>query len=131
MVAVQDAHVLLIDDDADVAESTAGVLRSAGLGVHAAPGVEYARQLCDVLVFDAVVLDHHLMEVDSRDFLAETPGTGLAVIVSAAVPDDLADVKRRLGDRVFAVKSKPCSPPALIATVEAAIAETRRRRQPD
>jgi DNA-binding NtrC family response regulator len=125
---VVSANVLVVDDDFDVAQTTTAILRGAGMRVYAALSLEYALSLCARQHFDAVVLDHYLDEATGHDFLREAPGYGPVVVVSAAMPDDLAELRHH--PKVFAVRTKPCDPSDLIEVIEAAIAEGRQKPAP-
>lgn len=117
-VSTQD--VLVVDDEPDLAETTAGILRNAGFTAMTARDVDGALRLAEAHTFKVFVLDHHL------DHTCEAIISGVkrlppVIIVSAAHPADLEIVRRR-HVKVFSVKTKPCDPPDLIETVRAAIA---------
>jgi DNA-binding NtrC family response regulator len=120
--------VLVVDDDPDVGEATADNLRQAGMRVRTALNADYALDCCQTQPFDAVVLDHHPADGYSEELLEEAPDMGLAVIVSDAKWDVVADIQKRHGASVFGVKVKPVSPADLVGVVQAAV--TASRRQP-
>jgi len=124
--AVPDSPiVLVVDDDADAGEAAATNLRRVGVRVRTALSTEYAFDFCKSQPFDAVVLDHHLADGYSDGLLKAAPEMGLAVIVSAAVPDLVADIHKIYGEREFALLVKPVSPVELVEVVQEAVAESR------
>jgi len=124
--AVPDSPiVLVVDDDADAGEVAATNLRRAGVRVRTALSTEYAFDFCQAQPFDAMVLDHRLADRNSDGLLEAAPEMGLAVIVSGAVPDLVADIHRRYGDREFAVLVKPVSPTELVEVVQETVTESR------
>jgi DNA-binding response OmpR family regulator len=116
-----------VDDDLDVSQTTAAILRGAGLRVYTALSLEYAVTLCKRRHFDAVVLDHYLDGADGYDFLRQAHGCGPVIVVSAAMPDTLTEMLHNHKE-VVAVRSKPCDPQDLIEVVKAAIAGPHRSR---
>jgi len=120
--------VLVVDDDVDVGETVATNLRRAGLRVRTALNADYALDFCKTQPFDAVVLDHHPGDTYSENVLGEAPDVGLAVIISTAPPSQLADIRSRHAEKVFAVKTKPVAPPDLVEVVQAAVTASRRQQ---
>jgi DNA-binding NtrC family response regulator len=117
--------VLVVDDDADVGEATAVDLRRAGMRVRTALNVDYALDCCRTQSFDAVVLDHHPADGYSEKLLEEAPDMGLAVVVSDAKWDVLADMQKRHGAGVFGVKVKPVTAAELVHLVRGAVTASR------
>ncbi len=121
--------VLVLDDDASVAVTTRDILRRAGMSALSAVSVPEAIELTGSNCFDAVVLDHHLGGQSGEHFLEQAPDVGPVVIVSAATPELLEEIRLRQGQRVFAVRYKPIAPERLIEVVRAAVDEGRRRQR--
>ena len=121
--------VLVVDDNADIAESTATNLRRAGLRVRTALTADNALDCCKTQPFDATVLDHHPDDEYSETVLEEAPDMGLAVIVSDATPSRLADIQTRHAEKVFAVKTKPVAKSELVHVVQEAVTASRSQRK--
>jgi len=121
--------VLVVNDDSDVGEATAANLRVAGLRVRTALNSDRAVACCEAQSFNAVVLDHHQADDYSESLLANGPDMGPAVIVSAARLSQLADIRSRYPDKVFAVLAKPVAPSELVEVVRAAITASRNQRK--
>jgi DNA-binding NtrC family response regulator len=119
----------VVDDDADAGEVAATNLRRAGVRVRTTLTADNALGFCQTQPFDAVVLDHHAADAYSENLLEAAPEMGLAVIVSAAKPSLLADIKKRHIEKVFSVKTKPVMSSELVTVVRAAVTATRNQRK--
>ncbi len=120
--------VLVVDDNADVAEAMATDLRRGGLRVRTAMTAEYAIAFCETQRFDAVVIDVHPDDGYSEPLLEEAPDTGPAVIVSNTKPRVIADTLRRHKKKVFAIKQRPVPPSELVEVVREAVSASRTER---
>jgi len=123
--ARESSIVLVVDDDAEAGEAIAAELRRAGIRVRTALNAEYALDCCRTRSFDAVVLDYHPADGYSEELLEEAPDMGLAVVVSDAKWDVLADMKKRHAASVFGIKVKPVSTAELVDVVQEAVAASR------
>jgi DNA-binding response OmpR family regulator len=115
--------VLVVDDEAAVADTAAEILRTAGFAALTAYDVEGALALAAEHSFKVFVLDHRLGHDTCEPILVNAVHLPPVVIVSAANPDDLTRVARR-HKKVYSVKTKPCNPTELIKAVREAIAST-------
>ncbi len=114
--------VLVIDDASDVAESTADVLRSAGLSVATASNVPEARQIAAAQRVRAVIVDQSTAEwADAAD--TPVPHTAPPIIVVSGMGrESIEELEARHGDCLFACLAKPVLPGTLIEVVRAALA---------
>ncbi|HXX88943.1 MAG TPA: pyridoxamine 5'-phosphate oxidase family protein [Acidimicrobiales bacterium] len=120
--------VLVVDDSVDIAETTADILRSAGMRARTALSPDEALVALRTSHFDAIVLDHRARSGGGDAILEQCRRREVAVvIVSASMPDELA-VLARHNPAVFAVRSKPCDPEDLVSIVRQCITATRRRQ---
>jgi len=120
--------ILVVDDDADVGETTATNLRRGGLRARTALNGGYPRGGRKTQPFDVVVRDHHPTDKYSENLLEEAPDMGLAVTVSAAPPSVLTDITKRQAETVFVVKRSPVVPSELVEVVRAAVTVSRNQR---
>ena len=103
-------HALVVDDEEDVRELVAVVLRHAGLTVTVAPsGVAALEHLDGGLVPDVVVLDVQMPEIDGWDTLAAIraePRTSAVPVVLCSVRGQPADIERgrALGCNAYVIK---------------------------
>jgi DNA-binding NtrC family response regulator len=114
--------VLVVDDEPDVANSTAAILASIGFEVATAATVADARAVmadCDVR---SVVLDHSIVEWDTESCSAELEEPGpVIVVVSGLGREELDNLVAQHGDRVYAALAKPVPPARLIEVVRGAV----------
>ena len=117
-------RILIVDDDAAVAEGVALALRSLGYRASAAAsGDDALRQLADAPV-DAVLLDVRMPGMDGVEVLKRLrqEHRDVAVIILTAVDDEnIAREAMRLGARDFL--TKPCDLRLLQLTLEYAFAQ--------
>ena len=118
------ADVLVVEDHALVAAYLAAILRGAGLHVVTSSCVEEAIDLCRVVRFGAVVIDH-LVEGMAGDSFLDAPRVAPVVIVSGLDPYSAVALSRRHADKVFGTVQKPVRDAELIEMVQAAMADTR------
>ncbi len=117
-------RILIVDDDAAVAEGVALALRVIGYGAStAADGDEALRQVAEAPV-DAVLLDVRMPGMDGVEVLTRLrqEHKDVAVILLTAVDDEnIAREAMRLGARDFL--TKPCDLRLLQLTLEYAFAQ--------
>ena len=113
------AHVLVVDDDPAVCESTCSILESAGYETTPAhdglEALEIVRSSPDI---DAVILDLFMPRLDGLGVLDTMPDGPVVIVVSAFAHRSLAEVRAQYWGKVCAFLQKPVRPPALIQTVE-------------
>lgn len=114
--------VLVIDDAVDVAESTADVLRSAGLSVATTATVPEARRIVAERHVGAVIVDHSTAEWASVADKTVPEAAPPVIVVSGMGRDSIEELVRRHGDCLFACLAKPIPPETLIDVVRAALA---------
>jgi DNA-binding NtrC family response regulator len=114
--------VLVIDDATDVAESTADVLRSAGLSVATASNVREARRIVAERRVRAVIVDHSTAEWAGSAGEPTPDAAPPIIVVSGMGRDSIEELQARHGDCFFACLAKPVPPGTLIEVVRAALA---------
>lgn len=113
--------VLIVEDDPNVAETTAEILRSEGLTASTASTVGDALEVLSSRVVRSVVLDHQIAGEDGESFLEQGGLLPPVVVMSGIGREALAGLQAAYGDRLFALLAKPVPPGTLIEVVMAAI----------
>ena len=123
------AHVLVIDDEADIRALIKEILSEEGYGVTVAADAEEARRARAADKFDLMLLDIWMPDTDGITLLREWSESGdLAcpvVIMSGHGTVDTAVEATRLG--AFDFVEKPLSLAKLLRTVEAALESATRQ----
>ena len=121
--------IMVVDDDADLRELTAGFLRDHGYRVLVAENVARMRELIEQQRPDLVVLDVMMPGEDGLSAARQLAGnrSGPAVVMHSALG---SDTDRIIGLEVGAddYLAKPCNPRELLARVRAVL---RRRHVGD
>ena len=85
-------RVLLIEDEADIADALALFLRAQGHAVDRAPDLETARAALDVAAFDAILLDLALPDGSGLTLLGEERRKGnRAPVIIATARDQITE----------------------------------------
>jgi len=113
--------VLMVDDQLNVASSTADVLRSDGLVVETATTVDDALQVIASSDIQCVILDHHLAGDDGGRLLDSAGHLPPVIVMSGMDRDALVEMQATYGNQLFACLTKPVGPLTLIETVRSAI----------
>ena len=110
--------VLIVDDEEAVLESTSMILQNAGYAVDGATdGVEAIERLGSAH-YDVAILDVRMPRGDGIWVVEHLPPKPPPpVIIMASAYEFGADMKNRLGDRVFTYLRKPVPPQDLIDAV--------------
>ena len=116
-------RVLLVEDEADIADAVLRFLRGQGHAVDHAVDLETARAALDVAAFDAIVLDLALPDGSGLDLLREQRRAGNRVPVLIATARD--QVSERIagldaGADDYVVKPYDLSEVCLLYTSDAA-----------
>ncbi len=123
------AHVLVIDDEADIRALIKEILSDEGYGVTVAADAEEARRARAADTFDLMLLDIWMPDTDGITLLREWSESGdLAcpvVIMSGHGTVDTAVEATRLG--AFDFVEKPLSLAKLLRTVESALESSNRQ----
>ena len=125
--------VAVVDDDADIRAFVSAVLERAGYSVHADDGTEGAAERLAAARPLAVLLDLNLSDRTGAEILGEIRAQGelntLPVLAfTAAVAD--ADRRGALEAGFDGHVAKPVEPDQLLARIDDAVAESRRRAAP-
>ncbi len=119
------ANVLMVDDDADVAEMMAFVLERAGHEVRRAVDGEDGLRILHEVHPDVIVLDVEMPRLTGpemvRRILLQDAGTEKIPVVLVSGVVELEALARRVGVPYSLVK--PCSADALRRTVDLALRE--------
>jgi CheY-like chemotaxis protein len=123
-------RVLVVDDNADLRETLRAMLELAGFDVATAAGGETAIEMARIYRPDVVVMDLCMPGLDgsaaAKQLRTEPGGASLALVsISALSLENVADWSRRAGFD-FHLR-KPADPDELVATLERAASERRRR----
>ena len=118
---MQNATVLVVEDDPNTLESVRDILLSAGYGVDTATtGRDALGRLLDEKQPEVIVLDIRMPVMDGRQFLTIVRAyhrlASIPVIVLTAV-----DLQPQLSESVEVVMRKPFRPADLVANVEALV----------
>ena len=123
------AHVLVVDDEADIRALIQEILSDEGYSVTAAGDAEEARAARAAVKFDLILLDIWMPDTDGITLLREwsdsTDLTCPVVIMSGHGTVDTAVEATRLG--AFDFVEKPLSLAKLLRTVEAALDSADKR----
>jgi len=114
-------NVLLVEDDASVAEATSLLLQRAGLRVTGAPDGRRALDLFGRQPFDAVVLDVMLPVVDGFEVCRSIRQTSNVPIVMLTARAETAEVVAGLELGADDYVTKPFEGPELVARLRAAL----------
>jgi two-component system response regulator MtrA len=114
-------NVLLVEDDASVAEATSLLLQRAGLRVVGAPDGRRALDLFGREPFDAVVLDVMLPVVDGFEVCRAIRRTSSVPIVMLTARTETAEVVAGLELGADDYVTKPFEGPELVARLRAAL----------
>ena len=124
-----NAHVLVVDDEADICASIQDILGDEGYSVTVAANAAEARRARAARKFDLVLLDIWMPDTDGITLLREWSESGeLAcpvVIMSGHGTVDAAVEATRLG--AFDFVEKPLSLAKLLRTVESALESAGRQ----
>lgn len=122
--SAERVDVLVVEDEPDVASSTADIFRSEGLNATIAATVEEALTVLATYDVRSIILDHQI--VDNGDsLLAEDRHLPPVIVMSGMDRDELEELQNLHGARLFACLTKPVPPSHLIDVVKSAIAECR------
>lgn len=120
---MSQAHVLVIDDEADIRALIQEILSDEGYGVTAAANAAEARAARDARKFDLILLDIWMPDTDGITLLREWSDAGdlncPVVVMSGHGTVETAVEATRLGAHDFV--EKPLSIAKLLRTVESAL----------
>ena len=122
---VEQARVLVVEDDLAVRASMTEILRRRGFTVSEAGDGASATWMVADGEFDVLLLDLRLSRLDGTAVLESLEPPGTAVIVSAFSCVDEEAVRARFGAKVFACLRKPVEPERLVDVVSRASAARR------
>jgi CheY-like chemotaxis protein len=130
------AHVMLVDDDADIIEIYRTVLESSGHEVAAAYSAQQAWDVLEQAVPEVLVLDVMMEEFDAGFRLAHDVAIrfpNLPILMLTAVHDYMSDAWQFDQDKdkgwlpVHRFLEKPVSPDLLLGSIKEALAAAAAR----
>ncbi|HPJ52809.1 MAG TPA: sigma-54 dependent transcriptional regulator [Flavobacteriales bacterium] len=125
----QQAHLLVVDDDADLCQLISGFLGRKGYRVTTAGRRSAALEALERHTFDLVLCDHRLPDADSLEmmdhFRNQAPGVPVIVITGYSDVRVAVDLMRR-GALDYVVK--PLYPDELAMRIEEALEEKQERQ---
>jgi DNA-binding response OmpR family regulator len=124
------AHIVVVDDDAEVRETVAEYLRRNGLSVSEADGGAALRALMATRPIDLALLDVNMPGDDGLTLAREIRASGEAGIILLTANSD--DLDKIVGLEVGAddYVTKPFNPRELLARVKAVLRRSRARGGP-
>ena len=119
------AHIVVVDDDADVRETVAEYLRRNGFAVTEADGGSALREVMAARPIDLALLDVNMPGDDGLTLAREIRGAGNAGIIMLTANSD--DLDKIVGLEVGAddYVTKPFNPRELLARVKAVLRRAR------
>ena len=119
------AHIVVVDDDADVRETVAEYLRRNGFSVSEADGGDALREVMRSRPIDLALLDINMPGDDGLTLAREIRGSGPAGIIMLTANND--DLDKIVGLEVGAddYVTKPYNPRELLARVKAVLRRAR------
>jgi CheY-like chemotaxis protein len=121
-----DVHVLVVDDNKGILETTAAILRSVGYIVTEAQDGKVALEELAQKPFDVVVLDERMPKLNGTEVVRTMcPVPPPPVIMMASAYDFDLDFQQSLGPRIFKYLKKPVPPKVLIEAVGEALDSQR------
>ena len=119
------AHIVVVDDDADVRETVAEYLRRNGFAVSEADGGDALREVMRSRPIDLALLDINMPGDDGLTLAREIRGSGPAGIIMLTANND--DLDKIVGLEVGAddYVTKPYNPRELLARVKAVLRRAR------
>jgi DNA-binding response OmpR family regulator len=122
----EGAHIVVVDDDADVRETVAEYLRRSGFSVSEADGGAALREIMASRPIDLAILDINMPGDDGLTLAREIRGAGEAGIIMLTARGD--DVDRIVGLEIGADDyiTKPFNPRELLARTKAVLRRASR-----
>ncbi len=118
-------RLLLVEDEADIAETLTAYLERNGFVVDRAPTLEIARDVLDTETFDLVIVDRLLPDGDGIALIAHAEATArpqrfLLLSALAGIDDKVSGLE--LGARDYV--AKPFEPRELLARIRSALRQS-------
>jgi len=124
------ATILIVEDEADIADLIAARLRSEGYDVHVAVDGPSGVDRCEALGPDLVILDLMLPGLDGLEVCRRIQQRGRVPVIMVTAKDDEADMVVGLGVGADDYLTKPFSPRELVARVAALLRRVNDERPP-
>jgi two-component system phosphate regulon response regulator OmpR len=124
-VVSSDAHILVVDDEAEVRDLLKEYLIKQGFAVSAAASAAAAREVLAARVVDLVILDLRMPGEDGLSFARELRGRGGVAIVMLTASSETVD--RVIGLEIGAddYVAKPFDPRELLARIRGVLRRIR------
>jgi two-component system phosphate regulon response regulator OmpR len=120
-----DAHILVVDDEAEVRDLLQEYLTKQGFAVSAAASAAAARDVLAARPVDLVVLDLRMPGEDGLDFARELRGRGDVAIVMLTASGETVDKVVGLEIGADDYLAKPFDPRELLARVRSVLRRVR------
>jgi PAS domain S-box-containing protein len=125
-------HVLICEDDPDIAQVFLDTLQSAGMRVRSVPTARQARAALTAEKFDIALVDLHLPDADGLEFIAELrvveATRALPIIVVTASGHARADTREISALELADWLQKPVDPRRLLDAIHNVVAQHRAGR---
>jgi FixJ family two-component response regulator len=117
--------ISIIDDDEDVREAIAGLMKSRGFTVEAFPSAVDFLACPNVRDTSCLIVDVHMPRMTGIELHRRLVESGYAIptILITAYPDDSVRA-RALADGIICYLTKPCDEDALLGCIRSALERT-------
>jgi DNA-binding NtrC family response regulator len=126
------ARILVVDDDEDIRQLNASVLKASGYEVDTAVDGDAACAILDAQCYDLLITDHNMPKLTGIELLNELHVTGKSlpsILVSGDLPT--AELRRHPWLRISATLLKPYTTPELLGTVRQVLQVGAETREPE
>jgi DNA-binding NtrC family response regulator len=124
------ARILVVDDDADIRQLNASVLKASGYEVDMAVDGDAAWAILDKQCYDLLITDHSMPKLTGIELLNELHVSGKSlpsILVSGDLPTH--ELRRHPWLRISATLLKPYTAPELLSTVRQVLQVTAESRE--
>jgi CheY-like chemotaxis protein len=126
------ARILVVDDDDDIRQLNATVLKGSGYEVDTAVDGDAAWAILDTQCYDLLITDHSMPKLTGIELLNELHVAGKSlpsILVSGDLPTQ--ELHRHPWLRISATLLKPYTTPELLGTVRQVLQVAAENREPE